>query len=137
MALPEGDLILEEYRDVSNNVRMYALMRNGQLAILALLTSAFAVGYALAGDPNATLYRAVIAAVGLIANVAFFVMEERAADHWLYYRMRGIALEKALGFEQYTLRPTRSPLSVTNAFRSFHAALVLLWVVLLVGAYRF
>jgi hypothetical protein len=137
MALPEGNLILEEYRDVSSNIRMYALMRNGQLAILALLTSAFAVAYALPSAPNATAYRAVIAAVGLIANVAFFVMEERAADHWLYYRMRGIALEKVLGFEQYTLRPTRSPLSVTNAFRAFHAALVLLWLVLLVGAFRF
>src|SRR6187431_2380971 len=123
MALPEGDLILEEYRDVSSNVRMYALMRNGQLATLALLTSAFAIAYTtIAGDPNATIVRAVIAVAGLVSNIAFFVMEERAADHWLYYRMRGIALEKALGFEQYTLRPTRSALSVTNAFRAFHLA---------------
>jgi hypothetical protein len=56
-------------------------------------------------------------------------MEESAADNWFDFEKRVRALEKTLGFKQYTERRARPILSATNAARLIYLGAIVMWII--------
>ena len=112
-----GDLI-EEYKDLSNNMRHYANMRFAQLTLYFALTAGLVTVLFTVSPPLSDNLRLVLKIVGVLASAAFGVMEERAADYWHRFCHRVVDIEKLLGYKQYTDRPTAKVFSATNAARS-------------------
>ena len=128
-----GDL-QELYKDLSENMRQYTNMRFAQLTIFVALTGSLVVvgfGGSLA-KPNSI----VLAVVGILIAVVFWVMEERAADFWHHFKDRAVELESQLNYRQYTDLPTakgKGWISATNATRLFHYGAILFWIAFALG----
>jgi hypothetical protein len=68
---------------------------------------------------------------GLLAVCVFWIMEERAADFFFYYKGWAVELEKLLGYKQYSCRPQREVITTTNAVRLFFGTLGIFWLLFL------
>lgn len=75
---------------------------------------------------------------GLIATLAFFIMEERTALFWRSFRVRAVQLERLLGFRQYTDQPPRRKLiTAHNATRLLYIAAAAFWIIALIWWRKF
>ncbi len=120
---------LEEYKDLSANMRQYASMRFAQLTLFIAMTAGL---FNLLFGSNSTisgLPRDIFKSVGILIAIAFWVMEERAADYWHHFRRRAVELESELGYRQYTTRPVRNFISATNAVRLLYGVVVIFWLI--------
>jgi len=118
----------KEYADLGQNLRHYANMRFAQLTLFTAITAGLAkiaLDDSGGASPGA---RAALYAAGTIVALAFWVMEERAADYWHHFRRRAMVLEKHLGYRQYSAKPLRR-ISATNATRSIFLLACLAWLI--------
>jgi len=118
----------EEYKDLSDNMRLYTNMRFALLTLYFALTAGLATALFTVAPPLDDSLRFALKIIGVIASGAFGVMEKRAADYWHHFRRRAVDLEKSLGYKQYTDRPTARFLSATNATRVMVWGGVPLWL---------
>ncbi len=122
----------DEYLDASANMRHYSNMRFAQLTLfLGLNAGLISV---LSGINNGGL---VLKLFGLLGTIAFLIMENRAESYFHAYRTRAVSLETELGFSQHSERPEASALntilSSRNAVFGLYAAVIILWIALIVG----
>ena len=120
---------LEEYKDVSDNMRHYANMRFAQLSLYFALSAGLIATVFGSSPPLADSLRFVLKLVGVVGSSAFGVMDDRAADYWHQLRRRAVIIEGELGFEQHTNRPRRRVLTATNAVRMMIWGSAVLWIV--------
>ncbi len=109
-------------------MRHYANMRFAQLTLYFALTAGLMSSVFMADPALPAPLRQVLKLLGAVAGCAFGLMEERAADYWHHFRKRAEALEKTLGYAQYSNRPEAKVLSATNATRLLIWGSVLLWL---------
>lgn len=119
-------LQLYEYLDVSRNMRLYINMRFAQLTLFVAITAAL-LKPLLQETPMSQHLCIILKIGGVIATIAFLIMEERAADFFHYFKNKAMAIEKVLGFSQYRDRPQRRFISATNAVRAIFASLITFW----------
>jgi hypothetical protein len=132
MSKNPNEYALEEYKDVSINMRQYGTMRFAQLTLFvaasgALLLAALKpLGEVSGGRRNA------VRIGGLILTVIFWILEERSTAYWVLYRERAKYLEKTLGFEQYQRRPNPMrivfEINATNAMRLLFVSSIIFWI---------
>jgi len=118
----------DEYTDVSANMRQYGNMRFAQLTLFLVLNAALLTITFTSVPPLSPTTTFMLKIGGVVAVIAFWVMEERAADYWHHFCRRAVELEKELDYQQYTNRPARDLISATNAVRLLYAAVLLFWV---------
>ena len=127
----------EEYKDLSDNMRHYANMRFAQLTILIAITAGLLTLIFKSDPPLTEGTNLALKIVGIVIALLFFIMEERAADYWHHFRKRAVELEKILGYDQYSHRPTRRLFTATNASRTLHIVIMILWIVTLIWPLAF
>ena len=123
---------IDEYKDVSANMRQYGNMRFAQLTLFFVLFACFLTALFTSEPPLTCLLRFVLKIGGIIITVVFWIMEERAADYWHHFRKRAVELEKQLGYLQYSTSPARAVVSATNAVRVLYFFVLLFWVAMLI-----
>jgi len=127
-----------EYSDVSENLRHYANMRFAQLTVFAAVNGGLIAWFADTSSSNPSVMEKtvtiVIASIGMLAAIVFFVLEIRSAAYWTQFKERAVELEKQLGYLQYTRAPKRSGITATNATRFFHVMVILLWLAAIIYA---
>lgn len=128
--MPSG-IEKDEYLDASANMRTYINMRFAQLTLFVALTAGFLTLLVGRANPLSGTASAGLKVGGILIAVVFWVMEERAADFFHYYKRRAVELEKILGYSQYTNRPQRRVLAATNAVRLLFLGAVILWLLAL------
>lgn len=121
-----------EYSDVSANIRHYANMRFAQLTLFAAMTAGLLTILFSSSFYVESPLRALLMIGGAVTAGIFWVMEERATDHWHHFNARAIELEKSLGYLQYTDRQSRKVLNATNAVRTLYGTAILFWLAALV-----
>lgn len=134
--MPKGDP-KDEYKDVSANMRQYGNMRFAQLTLFIVLTAGLMTVLFTSDLPSTSLVGLVLKIGGLIVTVVFWIMEERATDHWHHFSRCAVELEKQLGYQQYSTRPARTVVSATNAVRALYFFVFLFWVATLIWHTRF
>jgi hypothetical protein len=119
-----------EYLDVSNNMRAYGNMRFAQLTLFIAITAAL-INLLFGKDPPASARVTVALKIaGLIIAAVFFIFEESSTSYWRYYKDRAKALERDLGFHQYTDKPKRSiPVPATWGARILLFSALAFWLV--------
>ena len=144
--MAKSDSRLEEYKDVSQNMRHYANMRFAQLTLFSALTAGLVTKPWWDADRN-PLNKwgfVVFAVAGFVIALAFWIMEERAADYWNHFRKRAKQLDEQLAFHQYTCRPKGilrkklegklkeeilEGITATNAVRALYSGAMLFWFI--------
>jgi hypothetical protein len=122
----------DEYKDLSDNMRHYGNLRFAQLTIFIASTAALLNATLTSSLPFTTESRFLLKIGGVITTIVFWVIEERAADYWHHFRRRAVELEKQLGYQQYTTRPTRTFITATNAVRLFYASILVFWIITII-----
>jgi len=142
---------LEEYKELSENMRYYANSRFVHLTLFIALTGVlFSVIFS--ADSQTLLNKSIfdqpifgidinpllsLKIFGIIITFVFYVFEQRAVDNWVSFLIRAKALEKnSLKYEQYSSK-NRKPswrtlwLRATWAARLFFFFVFVAWILLL------
>jgi hypothetical protein len=125
---PQRPDLVDEYKDVSENMRHYANMRFAQLTLFFALTGGFLSKVLDSEHPVSSSLQVFLETGGLLASAAFWIMEERAADYWHHFRRRASELETVLGLFQHRTRVPRKVFSATNAVRMLFVAVIFFWM---------
>src|SRR3982750_4837427 len=105
----------EEYTQLNEAIRHYHNQRFAQLTLwLAITGGLFSVlfGQSYKASLIGTL---ALKLIGIIASVAFWLMDQRMVDHWRYFWKRLQDIEPELGFRMWLDRPKRKWLGSTVA----------------------
>lgn len=126
----EQQRLLEEYKDAAANMRHYGIMRFTQLSLFAVISGGIAKAFF---SPGITVRQRILASIiGFVVSMAFWIMEESAADNWWHFHRRASALEPTLGYQQFTTRRSRPYASATNATRLLLITTLGMWLQYLV-----
>jgi len=157
-APPEGssDSTIDEYKDLSENMRDYGNKRFALMTLFVALTAGLLSAIFTQDPPLSSQVKSALKVVGFVTSIVFWIMEERAADYWHHFRRRAVELEEVLGYKQYQERPkpyimkctiswmekkrlTRwiyhlatSLVTATNAVRAFYGFWIIAWVATLI-----
>ena len=127
--------VIEEYKEVSSNMRTYINMRFAQLTLFIAITGVL-IKVLFVNDVSTSYpFQVTLKIAGLIVGIVFFIMEESATDFFHHYRKRAIELDDLLGFKQYVTRPERKLLTATNGVRILFIVNIAFWITTLVGIY--
>jgi hypothetical protein len=120
---------LEEYKDLSSNIRQYANMRFAQLTLFIATT----VGIlSIAFRTDIPLPPWIVRIGGLCVSIAFLIIERRSTKYALTYMRRAAKLEEdTLGFDQYRSVIGRGMITATNAVASLIILVAVFWLYLL------
>jgi hypothetical protein len=123
---------VEEYKDVSANMRQYANMRFAQLTLF-IATSGAMVGVAFKPAAQVAAPRWTIRTIGILLSVVFWLLEGRSTAYWNVFMSRAKELERDLLFSQYLNRPDPPELAgikmnATNAIHLLFGSIVAFWI---------
>lgn len=117
----------EEFKSVSEFMRLYSTLRFYQLALL-LGTTGSIVSALSSNAVRASFARAeFMKAGGLVVSLAFLVMEFRASSYWHRLRDRANALAEALRYEAFPAASRWNPLTTSGAGLYLHAFVSAMW----------
>ncbi len=121
----EQQLAMEEYKDVSANLRHYSNMQFAQMTICMAVIAT--VLFKIIGDKalQGGLRIAVLVA-GIVLTGAFLIMSRRVSVYWDKFVKRACELEEVLGFSQYKRKPECPCISLNNRT----AVAIVYWVIL-------
>ena len=120
--------IRNEYLDASNNIRHHGNLRFAQLTLFAALTGGLFTLIFGGQQPLSAFDKTILEVLGVFVAVAFFIMELRTGVYWYHYQRRAAALEKILGYSQYSTLPFGKWITAANATRGLYVAVVVLWI---------
>jgi hypothetical protein len=121
-----------EYKDVSDNIRLFQTIRFAQLTVFIAVSGAL-IGAAFSSAVTTSFALKIVFRLGgFFVTLLFWVLQERTMLYWRHFVRRATELEEMLGYRQYSTRPRAGLLSSTNAIRGIFVLLGLLWVALLV-----
>lgn len=115
--------LLEEYKDVSSNMRQYGNIRFAQLTLF----SAINAGLLTFLEKHEMGRLKIVCLAGLVVSVLFWFMEKRATEYWIWFRERAQELEDKLEFQQYTKRPPAKLMSASYAVQLLFLAVFVFW----------
>ena len=124
-------LLLEEYKDISNNLRQYANMRFAQLTLFIAIAGGLLAALFSKDSGLSVCQKLGVDILGLLITGVFWTMEERSTSRWNQFSQRVLIVEKKLGLGQYATRGTKAILSATNAVRLLFITSSALWLTLL------
>jgi hypothetical protein len=127
-----------EYEDLSSNLRHHSNLRFAQLTLFVAATGGL-ISVVFSKSPALTIAaKTGLKLFGLIATLAFFIMEERTALFWRSFHSRAVQLEKLLGYRQYTDQPTRRKVvTAHNATRMLYIAAAAFWIIAVIWCRKF
>jgi hypothetical protein len=133
-----ADMYCKEYEDLSSNLRHHSNLRFAQLTLFVAVTGGL-IGVIFAKSPAlAVAPKTGLKLFGLVATLAFFIMEERTALFWRCFRRRAVHLEGLLGDRQYTDQPPRRKLiTAHNAARLLYISAAAFWIITLIWWRKF
>ncbi len=110
---------VEEYKEVSANLRQYSNMRFAQMTLCFGISGGIAATLFRSDHPLENGLRQILMVVGMLVGVVFYVMERRSSTQWYVFWHRARVLESQLGYCQYLAwkeapRPLRSSTAVTS-----------------------
>lgn len=121
--MPLGEPI-EEYKILNENMRWFSNVRFAQLTLLIAISVGLFTIVFTSKPPLSHIAAIILKAAGILTILAFWMLEELAADYWRHFRRRAEELEKELGYKQYsTVRHHR--INSTNMFRVLFVALLM------------
>lgn len=123
---------VEEYKDVSSNLRQYANMRFAQLTLFVALSGAL-VSVAFKPATQVAAPRWIIRTAGIVLSLVFWLLEHRSTVYWIAFIKRAERLEDKLSFRQYKGRPKsrvllKIEINATNAVRLLFSFSILFWL---------
>jgi hypothetical protein len=136
--MPSTDEHRAEYEDLSSNLRHHSNLRFAQLTLFVAVTGGL-ISVVFAKSPALSIApKTGLKLFGLIATLAFFIMEERTALFWRSFRKRAVQLERLLAYRQYTDQPRRhKAITAHNATRLLYISAAAFWVFALVWWRKF
>lgn len=135
--MQRDDRLLEEYRNVNENMRHYGNMRFKQLTLFNVMNGALVAGFiavvtgAGKDKPIAEILRLGFEILGIILVVLFALLEERSSDYWNRFHKRAQRIECMLGLRQHRERPRGVIFTATNATRVLYFVVLVFWASLL------
>jgi len=118
---PKEEHLIEEYKEACADIRHYGNFRSWQMTAFIAITGA---GMNVVFSDNASkneAYQLILALLGVIVAIAFFILDRRAIVYSDAYIERGKLIEGELHLDK--LR-TGVP---STWFKARHAALVIYW----------
>jgi hypothetical protein len=117
----------DEYKSVSEFMRLYATMRFYRLALLLGTTGSIVTALTSSAVQASFARVEVLKAGGLIITLCFLVMEFRATSQWLALGSRASHLARALGYQPFAETSRWSPLTTSGAGFYLYGLVVVLW----------
>jgi len=121
----------DEYKDVSDNIRLFQNIRFAQLTVFIAVAGALIGVTFTAPATISPVLMIVVKFGGLLVTLLFWILQERTVLYLQHFVQRAVELEEVLGYKQYSTRPRSGP--GANALRGFFILLGLLWAALLVA----
>lgn len=118
---------MEEYRSVCEFMRLYAMLRIYQLALLLGTTGSIVTALVSSAVRLDLVRSELLRAGGLVVTAALLVMEVRATAHWQRLRRRANELAVALQFQTFLQASRWNPLTTSGAGFYLHLIVVALW----------
>lgn len=129
--MQRGQILLEEYRQLNENMRHYANMRFKQLTLFYVMNGALVTGFIATVTTGAGIPQWAFKGLGIILVVLFAVIGERISDYWHAFRYRARKIESTLGLWQHRDAPIEKYLGARNATRGLYVAFLVFWALLL------
>lgn len=129
--MPARSVLLDEYREVGNNLRFYGDMRFKQLGLITPVE-----GGLIGTISQIAELKIPFAVIGLVLAFAFLIMEIRSTGYWKRYFKRAMEIEEQVQMAQYTrvseyrYKP-RFGFSATRVAHGIYVLLILLWIYVL------
>jgi len=119
----------EEFRSVSEFMRLYSTLRFYQLALLLGTTGSIVSALSSTAVRTSFAGAQFLKAGGLVVSLAFLVMEFRASSYWHRLRDRGNTLAEALRYEPFPTASRWNPLTTSGAGLYLHVFVSAMWSV--------
>ena len=117
----------DEFRSVSEFLRLYSTLRFYQLALLLGTTGSIVSALASPAVAASFARAELLKTGGLVVSLALLVMEFRASTYWHRLRNRGNALAELLRYEPFPPTSRWSPLTTSGASFYLHVFVVAMW----------
>jgi hypothetical protein len=127
---PEREVLVEEWKDVRENLRYFGNKRFAQLTVF-IAASAFLFDAFL--RQNGTPLRLVLAPLGILLTVVFLVMETSSKQYSDRFAARGKEIEMRVQYLELMHRRPENDLATWSTYAAYALAIVL-WL-LLTGAF--
>jgi len=130
--MPQGEP-KDEYRDVGENIRHWQNMRFTSMTVfIAVMAGLLAALFQWSANLT-SVARISVRIAGVLAVLVFWVQDERIVQYWQHFLARARALEKELGFQQYSSTPPRNRILTSgNAIRFLYFMFFVFWIATLV-----
>jgi hypothetical protein len=125
-AIADGNAV-DEYKSVSEFMRLYATMRFYRLALLLGTTGSIVTALASHAVQASFARAEILKAGGLAISLAFLVMEFRATSHWMLLSSRINSLARSLRFQTFPESSRWDPLTTSGAGFYLYMLVALLW----------
>jgi hypothetical protein len=125
-ALASGDPA-DEFRSVSEFLRLYSTLRFYQLALLLGTTGSIVTALASTAVRTGFARAELLKLGGVVVSLALLVMEFRASSYWHRLRDRGNALAEVLRYQPFPPTSRWSPLTTSGAGLYLHVFVVAMW----------
>jgi hypothetical protein len=123
----DGGSPADEYKSVSEFMRLYATMRFYRLALLLGTTGSIVTALTSAAVQASFARSEVLKGGGMVISLCFLVMEFRATSQWLALGSRASHLARALGYQPFAETSRWSPLTTSGAGFYLYSMVALLW----------
>jgi hypothetical protein len=117
----------EEFKSVSEFMRLYSTLRFYQLALLLGTTGSIVSALSSSAVRSNFARAEFLKAAGLVVGLAFLVMEFRASSYWHRLRDRGNTLAEALRYEAFPTASRWNPLTTSGAGLYLHVFVSAMW----------
>ena len=136
--MQRAQLLLEEYRQVNENMRHYANMRFKQLTLFNAMNAGLVIGFitvTMRNEPVAGNLQLIFKILGIILVAIFTMIGERISDYWHRFRKRAQKIESVLQLQQHRNAPVGKWFTAANATRTLYVVFLGFWTCLLIRTY--
>ena len=117
-------ILMDEYKEVNNNMRHYSNMR------IALLTITLALNGTVIKDINELRFNFTSFSLGIMGTLAtcvFLIFENRVTAYYLFFQKRAKEIEIILEIKQYSREMISPKINATRATIFLYYSLILFW----------
>lgn len=120
--------VLQEYLDVSENMRHFGNMRFAQMSILIAITGGL-IAVLFANDHKLEQGLALALKVGgLMVSAFYLIMETSNVEYWKHFHRLACELETTLRFRQHSTVKRPRTLNSRNSVRGLHFVIIGFWI---------
>ena len=131
--------LIEEYKEISSDLRHYGNQRSWQLTVFVALTGGLlSLLYGNSSISNPTI-RIVFGWVGIVVTFCFFALDKRSAEYWNWCIERGKKIEKHLHLQRLSRGSPQSffiHISARLAAWLIYGLAFVFWIIFLIWEYK-